>query len=189
MRIHLLKLLFLSSFAIAMGHVHGQNDVVADWLEPYEEGWILDGGTNSDDSLRISTKYLYGSVVRAIGANLPEYQELTSAMELAVMANSNTMPMTRLQKEKDMLSSELEAEGMQVLFEARNKGMDIGLFATSDEDVVEGFVVVAITPEQQLMVFDFKGSVNVSEVLGVFMGGNLDQLNSLMDITKNLDFD
>ncbi|MEO0404478.1 MAG: DUF4252 domain-containing protein [Bacteroidota bacterium] len=176
-------------FAIAMGTSHAQSNIVADWLEPYDKGLIDLNEGDGSDSLRITTKYLYGSVVRAIGGNIPEYQKLTASLELAVLANSNKMPMPRLRKEKDFLVTNLLADGMQVLFEARNKGMDIAIYATSDEDVVDGFVAIAVTPEQELMVFDFQGEVNISEVLSLFMNGNFDQLENMMNLTKSFDFD
>ncbi|MGB1033132.1 MAG: hypothetical protein ACPGWM_10965, partial [Flavobacteriales bacterium] len=91
-----MRLTLLVAFLfIAKVNAFSQTETVEDWLDSFEVGMFdfePEASEQKSDTLRLSTKYFYGSVLRAFSQAAPELADLTERTNLLLVVSSNEMP-------------------------------------------------------------------------------------------------
>jgi len=176
---------------IAQTNAFSQTKTVDEWLDSYSVGLVdfEDNSLNKDaaDSIKVTTKYFYGSLLRAFAQAMPELADLTKEMNLLIVANTDSMPRDFQVHLKAELIENLKNEGLSEWMSMNGAQGNMKLYAIEDEGVITSFVFLALGDSNQLTVVDFDGRV-APEVLINLMKTDPGAIDNLLGF-GGLDFD
>lgn len=170
---------------IAKVNASAQTSTIDNWLEETSVGLMNFGGDSSDelaeDSLVVTTKYLYGSILRAFGQAVPQLADLTKRVNLVVVGTTNAMPRKVVSGAKSELIEGLKKEGLSEWMSLDGAEGDMTLYASEDDGLVTAFVFLLLNSTDVLTVVDFDGKAD-PDVLMKLMQSDPEILDNLLNI-------